>query len=232
MPFYGFQKKGIVTAMKVLLLNKKELRKNRKKGFTLVELIVVIVVLAILIAALVPAILGIIDRANRMADEAFARALFTAGNVASIGAEGGAPRAPIFRGIDRHGFGGNAIMDGVKSILDELSVAPPSHIAYWAIWYDGVAVLGVQVLGRDKEPVCLGITPTIRKPNGDWTDDRSLTGFPVDMKTLPVIQTAAMKEGVSNGGFYSSDGSNISCLYQIKNHERTSILHIYHGWGA
>ena len=37
--------------------------KNNRKGFSLVELIVVLVILAILAALLIPALLGYIDRA-------------------------------------------------------------------------------------------------------------------------------------------------------------------------
>lgn len=44
------------------MLNK--LKKNNKKGFTLVELIVVLVILAILAALLIPALTGYIDRAK------------------------------------------------------------------------------------------------------------------------------------------------------------------------
>ncbi len=40
------------------------LRKNRKKGFTLVELIVVLVILAILAALLIPSLTGYIDKAK------------------------------------------------------------------------------------------------------------------------------------------------------------------------
>lgn len=47
------------------MLNK--LKKNDKKGFTLVELIVVLVILAILAALLVPALTGYIDRAKKKA---------------------------------------------------------------------------------------------------------------------------------------------------------------------
>ncbi len=44
------------------MLNK--LKKNNKKGFTLVELIVVLVILAILAALLIPALTGYIDKAR------------------------------------------------------------------------------------------------------------------------------------------------------------------------
>ena len=42
----------------------RSLKKNRKKGFTLVELIVVLVILAILAALLIPALTGYIDKAR------------------------------------------------------------------------------------------------------------------------------------------------------------------------
>lgn len=45
------------------MLNK--LKKNNKKGFTLVELIVVLVILAILAALLIPALTGYIDKARK-----------------------------------------------------------------------------------------------------------------------------------------------------------------------
>lgn len=47
--------------------------KENKKGFTLVELIVVLVILAILIALLVPALTGYIDKANKRKIETEAR---------------------------------------------------------------------------------------------------------------------------------------------------------------
>ena len=42
----------------------KKLKENNKKGFTLVELIVVLVILAILAALLIPALTGYIDKAR------------------------------------------------------------------------------------------------------------------------------------------------------------------------
>lgn len=44
---------------------KRKLKENKKKGFTLVELIVVLVILAILAALLIPALTGYIDKARK-----------------------------------------------------------------------------------------------------------------------------------------------------------------------
>jgi len=51
----------------MLMVLKKQLKKNRKKGFTLVEVIVVLVILAILAAIAIPALTGYIDKANQRA---------------------------------------------------------------------------------------------------------------------------------------------------------------------
>lgn len=49
---------------KLFELRNKQLKENRKKGFTLVELIVVLVILAILAALLIPALTGYIRKAK------------------------------------------------------------------------------------------------------------------------------------------------------------------------
>ena len=56
----------------------KKVGKSSKKGFTLVELIVVIVILAILAAMLVPALIGYIDRAKKEKDYQAASTLYAA----------------------------------------------------------------------------------------------------------------------------------------------------------
>ncbi len=56
----------------------KEMKKNRKSGFTLVELIVVLVILTILAAILVPALLGYIDKAREKQYALEARSIYEA----------------------------------------------------------------------------------------------------------------------------------------------------------
>lgn len=55
----------------------KLIRKNNKKGFTLVELIVVIAIIAILALILIPAITGYTKKADEAALQSSARALHT-----------------------------------------------------------------------------------------------------------------------------------------------------------
>ncbi|MCR5047872.1 MAG: type II secretion system GspH family protein [Saccharofermentans sp.] len=71
----------------------KKTRKSSKKGFTLVELIVVLVILAILAAMLVPALTGYIRRARQEKDYQMAATVLTAAQAAatyqySLGATG------------------------------------------------------------------------------------------------------------------------------------------------
>jgi prepilin-type N-terminal cleavage/methylation domain-containing protein len=53
------------------------MKKLNKKGFTLIELIVVIAILAILAAILIPAVTGYITKATQAKDSANCRALYS-----------------------------------------------------------------------------------------------------------------------------------------------------------
>lgn len=53
------------------------MKKLNKKGFTLIELIVVIAILAILAAILIPAVTGYIQKAEQARDSANCRALYS-----------------------------------------------------------------------------------------------------------------------------------------------------------
>lgn len=56
----------------------KKFRKNNKKGFTLIELIVVVAILVALMLMLVPRLTGFTDEATRTANSANARSIYTA----------------------------------------------------------------------------------------------------------------------------------------------------------
>ena len=60
----------------------KKLGKSSKKGFTLVELIVVIVILAVLAAMLVPALIGYVERARKEKDYQTASTVYAAAQAA------------------------------------------------------------------------------------------------------------------------------------------------------
>lgn len=57
------------------------LKKHNKKGFTLVELLVVLVILAILAAAIIPSMMGFIDRARKESVAAEQRSVILAAQV-------------------------------------------------------------------------------------------------------------------------------------------------------
>ena len=61
----------------------KKVVKSSKKGFTLVELIVVLVILAVLAAMLVPALVGYIDKAKAEKDYQMAATVLTAAQAAA-----------------------------------------------------------------------------------------------------------------------------------------------------
>ena len=70
--------------------NLKNKLKNNKKGFTLVEIIVVLVILAVLAAAAIPTMLGFVEDAKGKAEIANARAAYVAAqSIATEEAAGG-----------------------------------------------------------------------------------------------------------------------------------------------
>ena len=65
------------------------MRKNNRKGFTIVELVIVIAVIGILAGVMIPTISGVIAKANDAADLADAKAIYTeyVANLAATGAD-------------------------------------------------------------------------------------------------------------------------------------------------
>ena len=110
-----------------LLNAKKSQLKNCKKGFTMVELIVVIVIIAILIAALAPAVLGVIERANNVADQSDCRQVMSGFSVAFTSMETGAldndSGLPTPAAVESQFSGGVNIKDGTYKIFYEGQMA-------------------------------------------------------------------------------------------------------------
>lgn len=58
------------------------IKKNKKKGFTLIELVIVIAILAILAAILIPSISGYVNKANDARNQANGRSVYMAATLA------------------------------------------------------------------------------------------------------------------------------------------------------
>ena len=141
--------------MNKLIDARNRLRKNSKKGFTLVELIVVIVIIAILVAALTPAILSVINRANRSADEADTRFVMMAGSVAAtLKSPPGVP--PVLESS-------SGKKDG---IANQFSGASNLQSGTYTIYFDGPVAVGCTLAApaggnpgsRCGEAVSIGVT--------------------------------------------------------------------------
>lgn len=103
-----------------LLKRRMENTKKNKKGFTLVELIVVLVIIAILAAVLIPTVSGYIGRAKKTAAQSVLKNVVTAANSAgqslietsdSISTTDGTTFETEIKEV-----GGNDILTGVTSI--------------------------------------------------------------------------------------------------------------------
>ena len=116
------------------------LKQNRKKGFTMVEMIIVIVIIAILIAVVTPAVLGVLDRANRVADQADAQSILMAAGVAGLDQMAQPTAEQIL---------GQLVGDG--STLHSGLVVD--------VFFDGIGVIGVRIVsgGRSSDSNGVGI---------------------------------------------------------------------------
>lgn len=108
----------------MLMVLKKRMQKNKKRGFTLVEVIVVLVILAILAAIAIPALTGYIDDAND-------RALISEGRNIEIALQEIVTRsygdgAPVTWNDET----GDTILSGTKTIGDEVSRLTGRNPAY------------------------------------------------------------------------------------------------------
>ncbi|MCR5654808.1 MAG: prepilin-type N-terminal cleavage/methylation domain-containing protein [Lachnospiraceae bacterium] len=125
--------------------------KNKERGFTLVELIVIIVILVVLAAALIPALLGYIDKAKREKDYLVAKECMEA--VQAQLSNMYAHRSPT-DGCAINGFGSYSGMysgdvnlddsDEAKEVFDMVGVEP----------YAFLVGLGKYSKYKDSDPHC------------------------------------------------------------------------------
>ena len=105
------------------------MKKTNKKGFTIVELVIVIAVIAILSAVLIPTFTSIVAKANLAADKQTVRQL----NVALASSEKADTYNEMADALETHGF--NAKYDKVA--------APASigHAYFWSVQYNTIVLV-------------------------------------------------------------------------------------------
>jgi prepilin-type N-terminal cleavage/methylation domain-containing protein len=115
------------------------LKKHSRKGFTMVELIIVIMVIAVLVAILAPAVGNALDRANQVADQADARTLMTAAAMARLSNAGAITAAQVIA----------EIQGGVLTLPNGFAAT---------VHFSGHSVIGVTITGGGRSTGSTGTT--------------------------------------------------------------------------
>lgn len=117
-----------------LLKRRMENTKKNKKGFTLVELIVVLVIIAILAAVLVPTVSGYIGKAKKTAAESACKNVVTAASSAGTDL---IATSDVIKASDASSFkaslkevGGKDILKGVSAITVEAATGSVLYVEY------------------------------------------------------------------------------------------------------
>lgn len=116
------------------MLKRENAKKNGKKAFTLIELIVVIAIIGVLVAILVPTMMGFVTDAQNATAEANARTIYSAATAAYASAV--ANGESLAQGA-ADGSGAGTLNAAVKDLLGS------QFEGTWSVSWDGDPVKGV-----------------------------------------------------------------------------------------
>ena len=144
------------------------MRKNNRKGFTIVELVIVIAVIAILAGVLIPTFAGIVAKANKSTAEQETRAALTA-ILAEEDAQMSADADYYFLHVNKDEVTYFEYADGELAEID--AVALDKLDANDTVWYADLKLVTDTEVAKDKKLIDAKEVAGIRTPLADLSDN-------------------------------------------------------------
>ena len=209
------------------------IKRNNKKGFTIVELVIVIAVIAILAAVLIPTFTGIIKMANLSNDKSFVRNVNT-----TLAAEGAIEKfktaGDAIDALNRNGFAGKyntyssnfhycySLENNKMYLLDDTNtvVFPEENVAVSSLW-------GLYMDSRTSATA--GVTKYIAMTNitnsDHYKDVFVNSTYTIDLNGYYIAVDSTTGATASNGVVLSgaNPGEGANTGYEIVESDETSI---------
>ena len=203
------------------------MRNTNKKGFTIVELVVVVAVIAILAAVLIPTVSGIIKKANIASDTAVAKNMNAA--LAEYTAENGEPESftEVLNAIEKYGF-----------VISSLNAKANGNLYAWdkennqIVYLDSEFKAIYQNVDFDFDDLCFVVADSsVQLPDG--SESVALTADPTYLKNaLAAGGDIAIADDIKVTGETATDKNFVAADNAVVNFGDNNIVLDMSGEGA